>query len=141
MFISYYLQKMIERNLEQGSDMKFCLKIGKNANETFALLKWFIINMLWRISVYLRIADGSRKKEKTFMMTLEGCSRKDNGWMQRFIWKFTESLFAFHLIIISALLFSSSAFWKKSIILIIIYTIFYLFFLPISISCFRKLKE
>jgi hypothetical protein len=54
---------MSDKNLEQRINIKFCVKIGKRASETLALLPVVLVNTSRRKRVILNGRGGTRKGE------------------------------------------------------------------------------
>jgi hypothetical protein len=72
---------MSNKHLDQWINIKFCVKVGKSATETLALL-WLIANMLWRNQVFLNGTGSSRKGEEMCKTTQEVGSQKRKGQIQ-----------------------------------------------------------
>lgn len=62
----------------------FVWQLAKDAHETLALLKWLLLNMLWRHWVFLSNTGGSKKREM-YMMTQKVGRFKHKGQMKMWI--------------------------------------------------------
>jgi hypothetical protein len=74
--------KMSGKNLEQRINIKFCVKIGKSANETLALLSVAYGEYAMKKSSVFNSIGGSRKGKKMCKMTQEVGRLKCKGQMQ-----------------------------------------------------------
>lgn len=54
--------------MKERTDIKFCVKIGTNANEMLDLLECLMENMLCRNRVILSFMSSSKKGDKKCMM-------------------------------------------------------------------------
>ena len=73
---------MSDKNLEQRINIKFCVKIGKSASETLALLTVDYGEYAMKKSSVLNGTGGSREGEKMCKTTQEVGSQKRKGQMQ-----------------------------------------------------------
>jgi len=72
---------MNDKNVEQRKNIKFCVKSGKSASETLALLTVAYDEYAMK-RVFLNGTGGSRKGEKMCKTTQELGSQKRKGQMQ-----------------------------------------------------------
>jgi hypothetical protein len=73
---------MIDKNLEQRINIKFCVKIGRSASETLVLFILAYSEYVMKKSSVLNGIGCSRKGEKMCMLTQEVGSQTRKGQMK-----------------------------------------------------------